>query len=136
MIEVEGLTKLYGEFVAVNELSFTVQSGEVLGLVGPNGAGKTTTLRCLSGIIPATRGRTHVCGFDVAHDPVSAKRQLAFFPDEPRLFDYLTVAQHLAFTARIYQVRDYLEIARPLTDELEISDKLNVLPRELSRGLN
>ncbi len=135
MIEVEGLTKLYGEFVAVNELSFTVQSGEVLGLVGPNGAGKTTTLRCLSGIIPATRGRTHVCGFDVAHDPVSAKRQLAFFPDEPRLFDYLTVAQHLAFTARIYQVRNYLEIARPLTDELEISDKLNVLPGELSRGM-
>jgi len=56
MIEAQGLTKLYGEFVAVNELSFAVQSGEVLGLVGPNGAGKTTTLRCLAGIIPPARG--------------------------------------------------------------------------------
>src|SRR5947207_15623297 len=101
MIEVEGLTKLYGEFVAVSDLSFAVQSGEVLGLVGPNGAGKTTTLRCLAGIIPAARGAIRICGFDVAQDPIAAKRQLAFFPDEPRLFDYLPVAQHLTFPARI-----------------------------------
>ena len=104
MIEVAGLTKLYGEFVAVNELSFSVQGGEVLGLVGPNGAGKTTTLRCLSGIIPPTRGAIRICGHDLVADPVAAKRQLAFFNDEPRLFDYLTVQQHLEFTARIYQV--------------------------------
>jgi len=135
MIEVEGLTKLYGEFVAVSDLSFTVQSGEVLGLVGPNGAGKTTTLRCLAGIIPATRGAIRICGFDVAKEPIAAKRQLAFFPDEPRLFDYLTVAQHLTFTARIYQVPNYQEIARPLMEELEIIDKVNLLPGELSRGM-
>jgi len=135
MIEVEGLTKLYGEFVAVSDLSFTVQSGEVLGLVGPNGAGKTTTLRCLAGIIPATRGAIRICGFDVAKEPIAAKRQLAFFPDEPRLFDYLTVAQHLTFTARIYQVPNYQEIARPLMEELEIIDKVNQLPGELSRGM-
>jgi ABC-2 type transport system ATP-binding protein len=135
MIEVEALTKLYGEFVAVNELSFTVGSGQVLGLVGPNGAGKTTTLRCLAGIIPATRGTIRICTADIARDPVGAKRQLAFFPDEPRLFEYLTVAQHLAFTARIYQVADYEAIARPLLEELEIADKLNVLPNELSRGM-
>src|SRR5437773_1403145 len=135
MIEVEGLTKLYGEFVAVSDLSFGVQSGEVLGLVGPNGAGKTTTLRCLAGIIPATRGATRICGFDVAKEPIAAKRQLAFFPDEPRLFDYLTVAQHLTFTARIYQVANYQEIARPLMEELEIIDKVNLLPGELSRGM-
>ena len=135
MIEVEGLTKLYGEFVAVSDLSFTVQSGEVLGLVGPNGAGKTTTLRCLAGIIPATRGVIRICGFDVAKEPIAAKRQLAFFPDEPRLFDYLTVAQHLTFTARIYQVPNYQEIARPLMEELEIIDKVNQLPGELSRGM-
>ena len=135
MIEVEGLTKLYGEFVAVSDLSFTVQSGEVLGLVGPNGARKTTTLRCLAGIIPATRGAIRICGFDVAKEPIAAKRQLAFFPDEPRLFDYLTVAQHLTFTARIYQVPNYQEIARPLMEELEIIDKVNLLPGELSRGM-
>src|SRR5713101_2622983 len=102
MIQVEDLTKLYGEFVAVNELSFAVQPGEVMGLVGPNGAGKTTTLRCLSGILPPTRGTVRLCGHDLAQELIPAKRQLAFFPDEPRLFDYLTVDQHLGFTARIY----------------------------------
>src|SRR5450631_3008601 len=99
MIEVEGLTKLYGEFTAVNELSFSVQPGQVMGLVGPNGAGKTTTLRCLAGIIPPTRGRIRICGHDLATDAIAAKQQLAFFTDEPRLFEYLTVEQHLAFTA-------------------------------------
>jgi len=135
MIQVEGLTKLYGEFAAVTDLSFAVQPGEVLGLVGPNGAGKTTTLRCLSGIIPATRGVICIGGSVLADDPISAKRQLAFFSDEPRLFDYLTLEQHLAFTARIYQVANYREIAHPLLEELEISDKMNLLPGELSRGM-
>src|SRR5262245_16216331 len=104
MIEVEGLTKLYDEFMAVSELSFLVRPGEVMGLVGPNGAGKTSTLRCISGIIPPTRGAMRICGYDLAKEPISAKGQMAFFSDEPRLFDYLTVQQHLAFTARIYQV--------------------------------
>jgi ABC-2 type transport system ATP-binding protein len=135
MIQVEGLTKLYGEFAAVTDLSFAVQSGEVLGLVGPNGAGKTTTLRCLSGIIPATRGTVRICGCALAEDPIGAKQQLAFFSDEPRLFDYLTVEQHLAFTARIYGVSNYREIGRTLLEELEISDKTNLLPGELSRGM-
>src|SRR5688572_9819891 len=100
MIEVAGLTKLYGEFVAVNDLSFSVHPGEVMGLVGPNGAGKTTTLRCLAGIIPPTRGAIWICGCDLAQDPISAKRQLSFLTDEPRLFEYLTVWQHLNFVAR------------------------------------
>src|SRR5580765_6528796 len=123
MIEVAGLTKLYGEFVAVNELSFSVQGGEVLGLVGPNGAGKTTTLRCLSGIIPPTRGTIRIRDHDLVTDPIGAKRQLAFINDEPRLFDYLTVEQHLAFTARIYNVPEYEALARQLLEELELSQK-------------
>lgn len=135
MIEVDGLTKLYDDFAAVTDLSFSVQAGEVIGLVGPNGAGKTTTLRCLSGIIPATRGRVHISGHDLACDPIRAKQELAFFSDEPRLFDYLTVQQHLSFTARIYQVANYRAIAQPLLQELEIADKLNQLPGELSRGM-
>jgi len=135
MIEVEGLTKLYDEFPAVTDLSFTVRPGEVLGLVGPNGAGKTTTLRCLSGIIPPTRGTLRIAGEDLARNPIGAKRQLAFFPDEPRLFDYLTVWQHLVFTARIYQVADYPEIGRRLLQELEMDDKVDLLPGELSRGM-
>ena len=135
MIEVEGLTKLYGEFVAVNELGFRVAPGQVLGLVGPNGAGKTTTLRSLSGIIRPTRGNIRLCGTDLLNDPIPAKRQLAFFNDEPRLFDYLTVQQHLAFCARIYQVRDYAPLARQLLEELELTEKANALPGELSRGM-
>ncbi len=106
MIEVSGLTKRYGDFTAVNNLSFMVQPGEVMGLVGPNGAGKTTTLRCATGIIPPTAGVLRVAGIDLAADPVAAKRQLAFFPDEPRLFDHLTVRQHLAFAAKFTRFRN------------------------------
>ena len=135
MIAVAGLTKLYGDFVAVSELSFTVEPGQVMGLVGPNGAGKTTTLRCLAGIIPPTRGTIHICGNDLASQPVAAKRELAFFTDEPRLFEYLTVDQHLAFVARIYKVPDYQRIGRTLLEELELADKADKLPGELSRGM-
>ena len=135
MIEVAALTKLYDKFIAVDGLSLTVQPGEVLGLVGQNGAGKTTTLRCLAGIIPPTRGGIRLGGHDLLTDPIAAKRELAFFSDEPRLFDYLTVEQHLAFVARIYQVADYRERAAPLLEELEMADKTGVLPAELSRGM-
>ena len=135
MIEVSGLTKLYDQFVAVNDLSLTVRPGEVLGLVGPNGAGKTTTLRCLAGIIPPTRGVVRICGEDIVKNSVAAKRCLAFLSDEPRLFDYLTVRQHLEFVARIYQVADAPRLGRELLSELELADKANALPGELSRGM-
>ncbi len=135
MIEAEALTKLYDKFVAVDHLSLTVRPGEVLGLVGQNGAGKTTTLRCLAGIIPPTSGSVRLASHPLATEPIAAKRELAFFSDEPRLFDYLTVEQHLAFVARIYQVADYRERARPLLEELEMADKTGVLPAELSRGM-
>ena len=135
MIAVEGLTKLYGDVTAVSGLSFTVEPGKVMGLVGPNGAGKTTALRCMSGIIPATHGRIEIEGRDLRDDPLEAKKLLAFFPDEPRLFDYLTVRQHLEFTGRLYQVRDIAKRGRELLDALEMSDKADVLPAELSRGM-
>ena len=135
MIEVGALSKRYGNFTAVKELSFNVRAGEVLGLVGPNGAGKTSTLRCLAGIIPATSGAVRIAGHDIAADPIAAKRALAFFPDEPRLFDYLTVRQHLNFVARIYGVANHEAIAQPLLEEFEIADKADQLPGELSRGM-
>jgi ABC-2 type transport system ATP-binding protein len=135
MIEVTALTKNYGAFTAVRELSFAVRPGEVLGLVGPNGSGKTTTLRCLGGIIPASGGTARIAGHDIATDTVAAKRQLAFFPDEPRLFDYLTVRQHLNFVARIYGVEHHEALAQPLLEELEIADKADELPGALSRGM-
>ena len=135
MIEVEGLTKLYGDFAAVTALSFSVQPGELLGLVGPNGAGKTTTLRSIAGIIPATRGTIRIAGHDLATDPVGAKRELAFFSDEPRLFEYLTIRQHLDFTARLYQVPDAPARYARLLEELELTAKADQLPGDLSRGM-
>ena len=135
MNDVQSLTKRYGDLTAVRDLSFSVRTGEVLGLVGPNGAGKTSTLRCLAGVIPSSGGSVTIGGCNLATDAVGAKRQLAFFPDEPRLFDYLTVRQHLAFVARIYGVSNHAAIAGPLLDEFEIADKADALPGELSRGM-
>jgi len=135
VIRVDGLKKAYRDLTAVENLSFSVAPGEVLGLVGPNGAGKTTTLRCLAGILPATSGRILIDGFDLTERPVEAKRRLAFMPDEPRLFEHLTVADHLAFTARLYGARDAAARGAALLSELELSGKENALPAELSRGM-
>lgn len=135
MIATEGLTKLYGDFAAVRNLTFAVRPGEVMGLVGPNGAGKTTTLRCLAGIIPPTSGTVIIAGCDMALDPLAAKKELAFFPDEPRLFDYLTVRQHLEFTGRLYQTKDTRERTLELLKTLELEDKADALPAELSCGM-
>jgi ABC-2 type transport system ATP-binding protein len=135
MIAVENLTKLYGELVAVDALSFRVSPREVLGLVGPNGAGKTTTLRSLVGIVRPTRGTITIGGHDLERDPVAAKRLLAFMPDEPHLFDYLTVEEHLRFTARLYKVPDVERRLPALLGELELTEKAGALPAELSRGM-
>ncbi|HET7437172.1 MAG TPA: ABC transporter ATP-binding protein [Thermoanaerobaculia bacterium] len=134
-IDVVHLTKQYGSLVAVNDFSFSVRPGEILGLVGPNGAGKTTTLRALGGIHPPTSGAVTICGFDLQLDPVEAKKRLAFLPDEPRLFDYLTVDEHLKFVGALYGVRDINAKMLPLLEELELTDKRKALPAELSRGM-
>ncbi|MES2176610.1 MAG: ABC transporter ATP-binding protein [Gemmatimonadota bacterium] len=135
MISVNGLTRQYGDFTAVDRISFTVNPGEVLGLVGPNGAGKTTTLRCLSGIIAPSLGTVTIAGHDIQKDPVPAKDALAFIPDEPHLFDHLTVDEHLRFIGRLYGVADVESRIGPLLDELEIADKRRAMSTELSRGM-
>jgi ABC-2 type transport system ATP-binding protein len=135
MIAVRQLSKFYGSFKAVDSISFDVAPGEVLGLVGPNGAGKTTTLRCLAGIMRPTGGTVSIAHRDIQTDPVPAKRELAFIPDEPHLFDYLTVQEHLRFIARLYGVADAEQRIGPLLAELELSDKLDTLPGALSRGM-
>jgi ABC-2 type transport system ATP-binding protein len=89
-----------GSFTAVDDLSFAVASGEIVGLIGPNGAGKTTTLRSLAGILRPTSGRVRIDGYDLIDDPLEARRRLAFMPDEPHLFEYLTVEEHLRLVAR------------------------------------
>ncbi len=135
MIDVHGLSKSYKELLAVTDLTFKVEPGEVLGLVGPNGAGKTTTLRCLSGILPPTSGSIAIAGHDIVAAPVAAKRNLTFVPDEPQLFEYLTVLEHLQFVARIYQVPDAGQRSQPLLEELELTEHAKKLPGELSRGM-
>ncbi|MBK5255083.1 MAG: ABC transporter ATP-binding protein [Vicinamibacteria bacterium] len=135
MIEVDSLVKCYRGLTAVDSLSFQVNPGDVLGLVGPNGAGKTTTLRCLGGILPPNSGSIRLAGFDLLRESVQAKQNLAFMPDEPRLFEYLTVADHLALSARLYQVEDADMKARGLLDELELAGKERSFPSELSRGM-
>jgi ABC-2 type transport system ATP-binding protein len=135
MIEVDNLTKLYGSLTAVQDLSFSVGRGEILGLVGPNGAGKTTTLRSLAGIIPPTRGTVRIAGHDLAGDPIRAKAALAFIPDEPQLFEYLTVAEHLQFVARLYRQPAALARVGPLLGEMELTGKKDALASELSRGM-
>jgi ABC-2 type transport system ATP-binding protein len=135
MIEVDALVKTYGPVQAVQGLSFAVRKGEILGLVGPNGAGKTTTLRCMTGIIPPTSGRVRIGGFDLGVEPLEAKRRLAFVPDEPRLFDYLTSWDHLIMTARLYGVTDGAARAELLLEEFELGDRRAAFPSELSRGM-
>ena len=135
MIEVESFSKLYGDLRAVQSLSFAVRSGEVVGLVGPNGAGKTTTLRSIAGIVRPTEGAIRVAGHDLAQEPVAAKGKLAFIPDEPQLFEYLTVEEHLRFTGRLYGVTDVAARIPNLLAELELGAKRQALPGELSRGM-
>jgi ABC-2 type transport system ATP-binding protein len=135
VIFVEGLQKLYGDFPAVQGLSFEVGPGEVLGLVGPNGAGKTTTIRSIAGIIIPTSGRIRIAGHDLSTDPVAAKSALAFIPDEPHLFEYLTVEEHLRFIGRLYRIGDVGDRIPELLQELDLADKRQALPGELSRGM-
>ena len=139
-LAVEHLTRTYAgqgasPFTAVDDFSFDARSGEIIGLIGPNGAGKTTTLRTLAGILRPTSGRVAIDGHDIVADSIAAKRRLAFMPDEPHLFEYLTVEEHLRLVARLYTVEDFDRRARTLIDELELTGKERSLPGELSRGM-
>ena len=101
MIEVQHLSKRYGPVTAVDDISFTVGRGEILGFLGPNGAGKTTTMRMLTGFMPATEGRAIVAGFDVFEQPIEAKRRIGYLPETPPLYPEMTVREYLDFVARI-----------------------------------
>ena len=135
MLEVTGLAKSFRTQVAVAGLSFRVPAGEVVGLVGANGAGKTTTLLILAGALRPDAGQVTVAGHDLATQPLEAKRLLGFVPDEPELFDYLTVEEHLRFMARLYGVVDIDRRLPALLAELELTDRRRSLPGELSRGM-
>ena len=106
-----------------------------MGLVGPNGAGKTTTLRAIAGIIPPTAGRLIAAGHDVVTDSIEAKRRVAYVPDDPKLFDTLTIWEHLEFVAAAYRVEDFEPRAEALLKQFELVEKRDALAQELSRGM-
>lgn len=135
MIQVENFHKSYGDTVAIHHLSFYVNSGEILGLVGPNGAGKTTTLRSIAGILPPTQGKIRVADYDIQEEPIAAKNHLAYVPDDPNLFDTLTVWEHMLFTAAIYRVSQFEEEAQLLLEQFDLLEKRDTIAQELSRGM-
>jgi ABC-2 type transport system ATP-binding protein len=105
VIEVQHLSKKYGPFTAVDDVSFRAESGEILGFLGPNGAGKTTTMRIITGYMPATDGTATVAGFDVFDQPLEAKRRTGYLPETPPLYPDMTVREYLRFVAKIKGVR-------------------------------
>lgn len=136
MIEVEHLTKSYGQARAVNDISFKVEKGEILGFLGPNGAGKTTTMRILTGYLPATGGTARVAGFDVFEDSMEVRKRIGYLPETPPLYPDMTVSAYLAFVARIKGVEagdvpKRVEEAMRMTN---LTERKDWLIKKLSRG--
>lgn len=136
MIEVEHLTKSYGKGNAVNDISFKVEKGEILGFLGPNGAGKTTTMRIITGYLPATSGTVRVAGFDVAEQSLEVRKRIGYLPEAPPLYPEMTVRSYLEFVARIKgvaskEVGPRVEAAMEMTN---VADRRDELIKRLSRG--
>jgi ABC-2 type transport system ATP-binding protein len=135
VIVVEDFHKAFADHIAVKGITFHVEPGQLLGIIGPNGAGKTTTMRAIAGITPASRGRLSIDGFNIAEKPIDAKSRVAFVPDEPPLFQDLTVEEHLAFYASVYRVTDADTKAAKLLAEFELISRLRAPASSLSRGM-
>ncbi len=135
VIVVDGLKKAYQNEVAVDDVSFQVNPGQVMGLIGPNGAGKTTTLRTIAAIIPSSGGHVRVAGFDVDSDALQVKSRTAYVPDDPQLFNDLTIEQHFAFTASVYQVDQWQERMGDILRRFDLVRKRNTRASDLSRGM-
>jgi ABC-2 type transport system ATP-binding protein len=136
VIEVQHLTKRYGRVTAVDDVTFRVERGEILGFLGPNGAGKTTTMRILTGYIPATEGKAIVAGFDVFDQPIEAKRRTGYLPETPPLYPDMTVAEYLDFVARVKGVlpADRRQRIRSVMDRTRVTDMADRLCSKLSKG--
>jgi len=132
MIQVEHLTKRYGPTVAVSNVSFEVQKGEVLGFLGPNGAGKTTTMRVITGYLPPTEGKVTVAGFDVVEDPIEAKRRTGYLPETPPVYPDMTVREYLGFVARIKAV-PRAEVKKRVEETCEKSAVTEVRDRQIGK---
>lgn len=137
MIEVEHLTKYYGDSPAIRDINFSVEQGEILGFLGPNGAGKTTTMRIITGYLPPTSGKVTVAGFDVAEKSLDARRHLGYLPETVPLYTDLTTFEYLDFRGRIcglHSGRERKARIHEVMDELNIGDVSNKLIAKLSRG--
>jgi gliding motility-associated transport system ATP-binding protein len=136
VIEVQHLTKRYGPVTAVDDISFSVQRGEILGFLGPNGAGKTTTMRVLTGYMPPTDGRAVVAGYDVFEQPIEAKRRTGYLPETPPLYPDMTVRDYLSFVSRIKGVPRAERTARvnEMMEKTRIADVANRHCGKLSKG--
>ncbi len=135
MLQVQNLTKRFGGMTAVDDLSFTVNAGEIVGLLGPNGAGKTTTIRCVASLLQPTSGRILLNGIDVVQDSVAAKRAFAFVPEVPNPYEMLTVMEHLRFVAAAYRMEEELVHAEEILTRLDLWEKRNDLGASLSKGM-
>jgi ABC-2 type transport system ATP-binding protein len=135
MLQVMNLSKRFGGMLAVNDLTFTVNAGEIVGLLGPNGAGKTTTIRCVASLLQPTSGHILLNGHDVSDDPVAAKRALAFVPEVPNPYEMLTVMEHLRFVAAAYGMEEELVHAEEILTRLDLWEKKNDLGASLSKGM-
>lgn len=136
MIEVEHLGKIYGSTVAIQDLSFKVNQGEIIGFLGPNGAGKTTTMRILSGYLPASQGTARVAGYDVHEDSIAVRRNIGYLPEIPPLYPEMTVEGFLYFVARIKGVPagDRTTRVSTVIERCQLSEKRKILIKKLSKG--
>ena len=136
MIEVKGLTKVYGNKTAVENVSFKIRNGRIYGLLGPNGAGKSTTMNIIAGCLSPTEGTVLVNGYDVCTQPIEAKRQIGYLPEQPPLFTDMTPLEYLTFVAEAKGVADDL-IDRQVKEAMNLTDLVAVkdrLIRNLSKG--
>src|SRR5687767_8428442 len=136
MISVQGLSKRYARNVAVDNISFDVQKGQIVGFLGPNGAGKTTTMRILTCFLPPTSGTANVAGFDVLKQPIEVKRRIGYLPELPPLYPEMEVSEYLEFVARLKGLPKK-EIARRVNEAMErcaVTDVRSKLVSKLSKG--
>lgn len=136
MIEVENLTKIYGSSPAIQDVSFAVEPGEIVGFLGPNGAGKTTTMRILAGYLPATSGTARIAGYDVHEDSMAVRQRIGYLPELPPLYPDMTVEGFLYFVSRIKGVSagDRADKVNSALKRCNIEEKRKVLIRKLSKG--
>jgi ABC-2 type transport system ATP-binding protein len=137
IVQIENVTKSFGEKVALHDISFSVPSGQICGLLGPNGAGKTTLFRLLMGILKATKGRILVSGLDAFDDRVEVKRLIGFLPDEPVYYSYLSGREHLLLSAAMHglNVADAYDRIEPLIARLRLADDIDNYAEDYSRGM-